>query len=403
MTIVRLLIVAMLSGSTSVWAHNNDGFFPENNLWIGENQLKFRGMTEQQFTQTLGEIETLFRPIVAAKGGQLKFYNAWSKGTVNAFANRENGEWQVFMFGGLARHDAVTLDALALIACHELGHHLGGSPRIDNNKEWASVEGQSDYFSTAKCLRKLWKGKANKVSNEDPKARSACAKFWSNAADQDLCVRIAMAGESAAEMGRQLEGGSGPVASIDTPDPKRVSTVFEDHPAYQCRLDTYVRGALCTENEDNLASACAQPEQSRPACWFPGGGNTGGGDEPGGEQPSGEIALSPLLNGRNAIRVNNPAQPVSIQWNVSSFPGAGGVFVEVSRPNTTFSNPNDVNPDPQRLLGFAVKGARGGTQIVPARQLPSWGQYLIRVIPLNSTGNQSVGRFSNPSILQLGR
>lgn len=399
MTIVRLLIIALLSGSTSVWAETQS-FFPKNDLWIGEH-TKSKSMTEQQFTQIIGEIETLFRPVVAAQGGKLRFLNAWSNGTVNAFANRENGEWQVYMFGGLARHDAVTPDALALIACHELGHHLGGRPTMKNNSDWASVEGQSDYFSTAKCLKKIWKGKANAVAGEDPLARNECAKYWSKAEDQDLCVRIAMAGESAAEMGRQLEGGRGPVASISTPDKNRVTTVFEDHPAYQCRLDTYVRGAFCTESEDNLTVACAQPAQSRPACWYPGGGDTGG-DNGGNEEPSGEIAQQPLLNGRTALRSNNPAQPINIQWNVSSFPGAGGVFVEISRPNTRFSNPNDVNPDPQGLTGFAVRGARSGTQIVPARQLPSWGQYFIRVIPLDNTGNKAVGRFSNPSLLQLG-
>ena len=33
------------------------------------------------------------------------------------------------MFGGLAGHETITTDAFALVACHELGHHIGGAQR----------------------------------------------------------------------------------------------------------------------------------------------------------------------------------------------------------------------------------------------------------------------------------
>ena len=77
---------------------------------------------------------------------------------MNAFAKQGASTWEVHMYGGLARHQAVTADGFALVVCHELGHHLGGAPqKVDwfGRLRWASNEGQADYWGTAKCFRKL--------------------------------------------------------------------------------------------------------------------------------------------------------------------------------------------------------------------------------------------------------
>ena len=74
--------------------------------------------------------------------------------------------------------------------------------------------------------------------------------------------------------------------------------------------------------------------------------------------------------------------------------------VEVSRPGFVFQNPNGTAPDPFHLTFALIPGARGRMNFIPARDLPSWGVYNFRVIPLGP-GDQALGRFSNASTLVL--
>ncbi len=54
--------------------------------------------------------------------------------------------------------DQLNLDQFLFIYCHELGHFVGGAPYKKNHgSEWASTEGQADYWATSVCLRKALK------------------------------------------------------------------------------------------------------------------------------------------------------------------------------------------------------------------------------------------------------
>ena len=65
---------------------------------------------------------------------------------------------------------------------------------------------------------------------------------------------------------------------FSTPDAKVVSKTDDNHPAYQCRLDTYFQGAICEMDEatevsdtDEKAGVCHQSSMTvgvRPLCWF---------------------------------------------------------------------------------------------------------------------------------------
>lgn len=93
--------------------------------------------------------------------------------------------------------------------------------------------------------------------------------------------------------------------------------------------------------------------------------------------------------------------PIYVQLDVRQFPRAAGVYMEVSQPNQPFPNPNDVVPFPGSLIGLEMRGTYGVTVLSPQNQLRGYGVYYVRVIPLDASGHQAVGRFSNPSILQL--
>jgi hypothetical protein len=254
-------------------------FMPENNLHE-QDSLMSNNMTQQMFDKIIDQIEAYYKPIVAKFGGKLVVERKWSDNTVNAYAQQIGSTWKVTMFGGLARRDEMTPDGFAMVVCHELGHHLAGFP----NSGWASYEGQSDYFALQACASNLWAGEFQindeAVADVDSTAKALCDKYYSN--DPSLCYRKMNASYSLANL---LAALGGDTISFDTPDKTIVKKTASEHPAAQCRLDTYVAGTLCEKkwgdtvmpaNEKESAkylctSALNQKEYSikaRPRCWF---------------------------------------------------------------------------------------------------------------------------------------
>ncbi|HXH29679.1 MAG TPA: hypothetical protein VNJ01_02590 [Bacteriovoracaceae bacterium] len=260
-----------------------DGIVPENDLNIAVDAKRLGGITEETFNATIDKVEALYSPIVSSAGGKLEVVRNWTDGTVNAYAQQTGTNWKVSMFGGLARHDTITGDGFALVICHEIGHHIGGAPKKRSfmGNAWASNEGQADYFSTLKCLRKVWVNDNNESIVSRMKVDShlvaACDKQWSSSEDRALCIRGGMAGDSVSRLFAALRNTTN-WAKFETPDQKVVTTTDDNHPAYQCRLDTYFQGALCevSMNEDvetasEVKGTCHGTLNHavgvRPKCW----------------------------------------------------------------------------------------------------------------------------------------
>lgn len=257
-----------------------ESFLPENDMRIpvraaGDN----KGITKEQFDQVLDAVEKIYGPIIAARGARLQVERNWDDDTVNAYAYRSDGAYVIAMFGGLARHETVTQDGFALVACHELGHHIGGGPKI-GGYHWATNEGQSDYFANLKCLRRVYASAAaasfTRPLAEGP-AVQACARAYAKPDEQAFCVRSSMAGLSLGTLLATL-GGEG-VPRFETPDPAVVAETNDRHPKGQCRLDTYFQGALCAQpvsaevdDNDHHAGTCTRKNGSltgiRPRCWY---------------------------------------------------------------------------------------------------------------------------------------
>lgn len=238
------------------------------------------GLNSSQFHRVINKIERLYEREIASMGGKLVVNRSWTDGEVNAFASREGKNWLVTMTGGLARHGAITEDGLALVVCHELGHHIGGAPKKTVGNGWASSEGQSDYFAALKCLRRVFHNDNNEKIVESMGApayvKANCTRSHGRA-DRDICVRIAMAGMSVAKLFQSLGGESSP--AFNTPDRNKVSANFDRHPATQCRLDTFYQGALCERSvseevsqTDEVKGTChpklGDRRGLRPSCWF---------------------------------------------------------------------------------------------------------------------------------------
>jgi hypothetical protein len=261
-----------------------EGFVPKNNLKISVNQKRLGGISEQQFNDVISKVENIYSPIVTGMGAKLIIERNWTDGTVNAYAQQSGKNWKVSMFGGLARHETITEDGMALVVCHEIGHHIGGAPRKVSpwSSPWASNEGQADYFATLKCLRRVWDQDNNQevIANMTvPESLAkACgqAHVWS--ADYAVCIRGGMAGMSVSKLFQALRSST-VEPKFETPDANVVTRTDDNHPAYQCRLDTYFQGALCEKSFHDDVSASSEVTGTchaslgdksgiRPLCWF---------------------------------------------------------------------------------------------------------------------------------------
>jgi hypothetical protein len=286
-TIKQGLLLATFAAALPAIACTPDareGFVPKNNLKISVHAKRSGGISQEQFNAVIDKFESLYNPIVKSYGGDLEVERNWEDATVNAYAQQMGKTWKVSMFGGLARHETITPDGFALVVCHEIGHHIGGAPRKVSpwSSPWASNEGQADYFATLKCLRRGWERDNNeeivRSMSVPASLRKACSEqhLWNQ--DYYLCIRGGMAGLSVAKLFQALRGSS-VAPKFETPDPKVVATTDDNHPATQCRLDTYFQGALCqvSFHEDVTArsevtgtchGSLGHSIGKRPLCWF---------------------------------------------------------------------------------------------------------------------------------------
>lgn len=288
-------------------------FFPANRLRFpirpGPNQL-----SRQQFRKILDATQAVYQPIFQSLGlGKFYVVDRWFDDTVNACASiglpcsqvpGEDGQPKklvggfnpavtdptarfIEMYGGLARHPFMSSEGLMLVICHEIGHHLGGAPRYGNNSSPMSVEGQADYFATAKCARMIYAAMSPK-SNENwawtnkavmqSAVAQRCQRAFPNQPLQTIaCVRSSLAGLSLARVLGSLRGQDPTTIDFNRRDPSVVMATFESHPEAQCRLDTYIQGALCQQDASVSFSmtnpntgACVNPraEGARPSCWY---------------------------------------------------------------------------------------------------------------------------------------
>jgi len=264
---------------------------PENDLYLQDCFECESGLSKADFLDVIDQVKQMYEDTVKNQDGNLEVEALWDDSTVNASATQVYGSWVVSMYGGLARRPEVTKDGFTLVLCHELGHHLAGFPFVS---DWGADEGQSDYFATHSCAVQLWKNDKRKnaeARDEIPEvAKDKCDVAYEDEDDQNLCYRTLLAGKSLGNLLAALKRES---VSFDEADTNEVRRTQHGHPAAQCRLDTYIAGAVCgvahdkevipgkrggrgyNDRKAELEAArysCTeygQHEQGlRPRCWF---------------------------------------------------------------------------------------------------------------------------------------
>ena len=283
---IKFLTLVLAIAPLLSFAH--EACLPENNLYISADVKFTKSVVEQEFHDAIDEIEKIYGPILKNEHqAELVVERKWDDGTVNAYAFRKGSKWHVAMFGGLARHPETTKDGFSAVICHEVGHHIGGAPKKKSwMSSWASNEGQADYFATSKCLKLLFETQEQKTldlynqakkDSEELSAKAKCDEIHSNLLEAAICYRGALAGKSLARLLGSLRGNAD--VSFDTPDTSVVTKTDDNHPAAQCRMDTYLQGALCDKDSherpsqtDAAVSFCMRADGYdkgvRPLCWY---------------------------------------------------------------------------------------------------------------------------------------
>lgn len=196
--------------------------FPPNTAYVAEEEAAPLAVSKTAFARAIKRVQKAYEKELLLKlGCELKIVNSWADGTVNAYASRIGNVCKVEMLGGFGRYGTMTEDAIINVLCHEVGHHNGGLPRY--SRDWASCEGQSDYWAQT-CMKRV-------IGNSP--------------------ARIQRAGVVLAENLARLSGDTKP--SVLTPDQSRANGIYCSHPYAQCRLDTYVSGITSLP---------------RPRCWY---------------------------------------------------------------------------------------------------------------------------------------
>lgn len=285
-----ILAIAMIVG---------DGICPKNICRIiDDNQEEIpieieTGITEKQFKSVISDFIKTNNPLVKEQGYELVIQNKWSDPTVNANTYVSGKKWIINAYGGLARFEGMTSDAYTMVLCHELGHHLGGFPKIG----WASNEGQSDYYATSKCFPRMAASK-KKALNVPEVVTKQCSLLHKSQDEIQLCEKSSMVGFELATVLNNLSRLFAPMnctvdplkpfscpenyltdISFSTPDKAEVSKTYNGHPQAQCRLDTYFAGAICNMPHDEdfsdnnaITGACAEEKGDkigiRPHCWY---------------------------------------------------------------------------------------------------------------------------------------
>ncbi|HXH31639.1 MAG TPA: hypothetical protein VNJ01_12570 [Bacteriovoracaceae bacterium] len=248
-----------------------------------------RYLSKETWDRTLDKIEQIYSQVLAPKGLGFKVDKYWDYDEANATVGRDDTSWKIIMLAGYTLHPEVTSDVIALVACHEMGHHLGGTAFYKEGLTWATVEGQADYYATLKCMRRYYEGsdsrKELRGQTVPEVVRQKCSQAWESGDEKFQCMRSAVAALKLMKIHFEEDQKSNLQKrefklSFSTPSRETVTKTVVSYPSDQCRLDTLFQGALCTvdhrietDDRDPSQGTCSEKTGllgTRPNCWYAG-------------------------------------------------------------------------------------------------------------------------------------
>jgi hypothetical protein len=246
----------------------------EEKIPVGSNT----GITEKEFNDVINAFIGVYAPVVKSKGYNLVINRKWSDDTINADTTVTGKNWVINAYGGLARYPSMDPETYLVVMLHELGHHLGGYPA----QGWASNEGESDYFATLKGYPTMvnagYTKRLRSNINVPKSVEEKCSLQHKSQDEINICKKGASIGYTLASILNNLSNGSTPV-DFDRSSGPDVTKTNNNHPAAQCRLHTYLNGAVCgmpiseeLSADSPIPGACAEEKGDkvgvRNRCWY---------------------------------------------------------------------------------------------------------------------------------------
>ncbi|WP_408098813.1 ImmA/IrrE family metallo-endopeptidase [Peredibacter sp. HCB2-198] len=250
----------------------------------------FAAISKKEFETTISKVQNEFAQDVQEMGAKLAILGNWSNSTINAHTSRSTDSkiWKVHANGGFARLKFLNQDGFTILLCHELGHHLGGYPKVKKHS-WLSVEGQADYFATLKCSKRIFSDSIENskvVSNLKVSkfVTDKCTEAYANVDEVNVCIRSAMASKNLIEATNievnKIYNEPLPRIEFDINDrPYAKGHIYQAHSELQCRLNTLFNGSLCNKDVKNSLSDTEESSGNcslsqgdilgvRPNCWY---------------------------------------------------------------------------------------------------------------------------------------
>lgn len=284
--LLLLLILAFESVACPVGPEVMESFLKRpglNSRLVGQKSSPSRNaITEKDFRSLIDRVRKVYDPVFAARGYEVEYLLYWDVEDGNAMTSEAKDKKKAFFLfaGGLLRSRYMTKDSFLFVACHEIGHHLGGFPKEKKNP-WCSVEGQADYFANLRCMKEIFKGdpenkKARKLSL--PRAiREKCRRMYSDEESINICLRSTKAGEDAMRFLQAKQSGKDADASLLNRVLPPAEETIQRYPDHACRAETAFQGAICdrvgelSDTDETVGTCHLKNGDSmglRPACWF---------------------------------------------------------------------------------------------------------------------------------------
>lgn len=211
-------------------------------------------VSEKDYLQLIADFQSAYLPQVIQKTGKpVLILNEWKNPYFSAYSFQRESYFQISLSGGTARAPGATQASLAAIVCHELGHIIGGEPlQTIPGGEWASSEGQADFFAAKICLPNYFHRhpEAQTAGSTDPEIMKTCH-------GNESCESVAKTGFEVVSFFQRYSYHEYVPVRLETHEKPSTELIRNKYPTDQCRLDTFVGGAIC-----QLGLSCRAP-----TCW----------------------------------------------------------------------------------------------------------------------------------------
>lgn len=221
-----------------VWSHISESDFSDVNEAIIDTHAP---LVRRQLNSTVDLVE-----LYGDFGGAFKVDSARKPLGESRFV--------ITLTGNIPQSGPMSADGYAIVACHEVGHILGGAPRQTKAlDQWSSVEGQADYFATNQCMWKYAESLPILMHAFDRDGIARCERAFNNDVQKTLsCLRILSGIQAMVDYFNRTSAKDKHI-SINAHDPTEVLATIQKYPSTQCRVDTWMAGLF---------------QKPRPRCWF---------------------------------------------------------------------------------------------------------------------------------------